>query len=226
MAELMVDTSAPRMGGSPACWLNLSPGVTSAVCRGPAAVRAAAAFLEPLGMHARQPAHQPQPAPCPRSAVEQLVEVSQTRAIADALLRLRRQLGEGGGGAARGRSLAQLLDQLEAGMDEQVRHGSRNSQKTQQAQGGQEGGAFCQPEWPCMPQVCCHGQSVVLQCHQLANQWPRCLYPALPSLQGVDSLAGRSKPGNLARPRRFELAAAINRLRTAQLRQLKEGGAA
>ncbi|KAL4432541.1 hypothetical protein ABPG77_000478 [Micractinium sp. CCAP 211/92] len=96
------------------------------------------------------------------SAVGQLVEVSQTRAIADALLRLRRQLGEGGGGAARGRSLAQLLDLLEAGMDE----------------------------------------------------------------QGVDSLAGRSKPGNLARPRRFELAAAINRLRIAQLRQLNEGGAA
>jgi hypothetical protein len=35
----------------------------------------------------------------------------------------------------------------------------------------------------------------------------------------VDALAGRSKPGNLARPRRFELAAAVNRLRTAQLLQ-------
>lgn len=40
-------------------------------------------------------------------------------------------------------------------------------------------------------------------------------------LQGLDAL-GRSKPGNLARPRRFELAAAINRLRTAQLRQVKQ----
>ena len=38
-------------------------------------------------------------------------------------------------------------------------------------------------------------------------------------MQGVDALAGRSKPGNLARPRRFELAAAVNRLRTAQLLQ-------
>lgn len=43
---------------------------------------------------------------------------------------------------------------------------------------------------------------------------------AVPAAQGVDALAGRSKPGNLARPRRFELAAAFNRLRTAQLRQL------
>lgn len=41
-----------------------------------------------------------------------------------------------------------------------------------------------------------------------------------PKLQGLDALA-RSKPGNLARPRRFELAAAINRLRTAQLRQAR-----
>ena len=47
------------------------------------------------------------------------------------------------------------------------------------------------------------------------------MYPAcMPGdLQGVDALAGRMKPGNLARPRRFELAAAVNRLRTAQLRQ-------
>ncbi|KAL4436891.1 hypothetical protein ABPG75_004030 [Micractinium tetrahymenae] len=94
------------------------------------------------------------------SAVEQLVEVSQTRAIADALMRLRRQLAESaGGGADPRRSLADLLDWLEAAMDE----------------------------------------------------------------QGVDALAGRSKSGNLARPRRFELAAAINRLRTAQLQQLKGG---
>ena len=41
----------------------------------------------------------------------------------------------------------------------------------------------------------------------------------VPHLQGLDALS-RSKPGNLARPRRFELAAAINRLRTAQLRQV------
>jgi hypothetical protein len=43
---------------------------------------------------------------------------------------------------------------------------------------------------------------------------------ARPPVQGLDALAGRSKPGNLARPRRFELAAAINRLRSARLRQL------
>lgn len=67
-----------------------------------------------------QCAHQPAlPRVTQCSAVEQLVEVSQTRAIADALLRLRRQLGEGGA-AARGRSLAQLLDLLEAEMDERV----------------------------------------------------------------------------------------------------------
>ncbi|GAB4823091.1 hypothetical protein N2152v2_010137 [Parachlorella kessleri] len=87
------------------------------------------------------------------SAVEQLVEVSQTRAVADALLAAKRLLG----GAWRGgRELRQVLDQLEEDMDR----------------------------------------------------------------EGVDALAGRSKPGNLARPRRFELAAAFNRLRTAQLRQL------
>ena len=62
------------------------------------------------------PKHNPYP-PC--SAVEQLVEVSQTRAIADALVKLRRLLGSGGGGW-RGRPLAQLLDALEAEMDEQV----------------------------------------------------------------------------------------------------------
>ncbi len=60
----------------------------------------------------------------PCSAVEQLVEVSQTRAIADALLKLRRLLAGGGGsggGSWRGKTLAQLLDALEAEMDEQVR---------------------------------------------------------------------------------------------------------
>ncbi|KAI3425930.1 hypothetical protein D9Q98_007902 [Chlorella vulgaris] len=89
------------------------------------------------------------------SAVEQLVEVSQTRAIADALVKLRGALA-GRGGPWTGRPLTQVLDALEAEMDE----------------------------------------------------------------RGVDALAGRAKPGNLARPRRFELAAAVNRLRTAQLRQL------
>jgi hypothetical protein len=54
--------------------------------------------------------------------VEQLVEVSQTRAIADALVKLRRQLS-GGGASWRGRTLAQLLDLLETEMDEQARLG-------------------------------------------------------------------------------------------------------
>lgn len=54
-----------------------------------------------------------------RSAVEQLVEVSQTRAIADALVKLRQGLA-GRGGAWQGRSLAQLLDALDAEMDEQA----------------------------------------------------------------------------------------------------------
>ena len=93
------------------------------------------------------------------SAVEQLVEASQTRAIADALLRLRRQIS---GGAWRCRTLAQLLDLLDADMD---------------------------------------------------------------GPGGLDALAGggRAQPGgNLARPRRFELAAAINRLRTAQLCQQQQ----
>lgn len=87
------------------------------------------------------------------------MEASQTRAIAEALLKLRRALaGAAPGGAAyRGAPLARLLDALEAEMD----------------------------------------------------------------AEGVDALAGgRGKPGNLARPRRFELAAALNRLRTAQIRQL------
>lgn len=85
------------------------------------------------------------------------METSQTRAVADALLKLRRALGGGAGGAAyRGRSLAQLLDTLEAEMEE----------------------------------------------------------------AGVDALAGRAKPGNLARPRRYEIAAALNRLRTARIQQL------
>jgi hypothetical protein len=48
------------------------------------------------------------------------VEVSQTRAIADALLRLRGALAGRSGGELQGRSLAQLLDGLEAEMDAQV----------------------------------------------------------------------------------------------------------
>jgi hypothetical protein len=59
---------------------------------------------------------------CLRSAVEQLVEASQTRAIADALLRLRRDLAGRGSGWA-GRPLAQVLDGLEAQLDERVRLG-------------------------------------------------------------------------------------------------------
>lgn len=34
-------------------------------------------------------------------------------------------------------------------------------------------------------------------------------------MQGLDVIAAFSSPGDLARPRRFELAAAINRLRSA-----------
>ena len=53
------------------------------------------------------------------------MEVSQTRAIADTLLKLRRLLAGGGGSSSggsgwRGRTLAELLDALEAEMDEQV----------------------------------------------------------------------------------------------------------
>jgi hypothetical protein len=59
---------------------------------------------------------------CCCSAVEQLVEVSQTRAIADALVKLRRRLS-GGGASWRSRTLAQLLDLLEAEMNEQARLG-------------------------------------------------------------------------------------------------------
>ena len=139
--------------------------------------------------------------------MEQLVEASQTRAIADALLRLRRGLA--GGGAWRGASLAQLLDALEREMDEQAR-----------ADGGK---VLCGPDAR-MPRsepgrqrhACTHAH---MRTYCVAHAHPTTpLSPVRP--QGVDALAGRAKPGNLARPRRFELAAAINRLRTAQLRQL------
>ena len=56
--------------------------------------------------------------------MEQLVEVSQTRAVADALLRLRAGLAARGGRWA-GRPLAEVLAGLEAEMDEQVRDGTR-----------------------------------------------------------------------------------------------------
>ncbi|KAI7846207.1 hypothetical protein COHA_000277 [Chlorella ohadii] len=116
------------------------------------------------------------------SAVEQLVEVSQTRAIADALVKLRRLLAGGGGsrggGGWRGRTLAQVLDALEVEMDEQARSFASH---------------YC-----------------------LFAAW---LEQEMVLAQGLDALS-RSKPGNLARPRRFELAAAVNRLRTAQLRQV------
>lgn len=86
--------------------------------------------------------------------VEQLVEVSQTRAVGDALLWLRMAAA---GGALRGASLAQMLDRLEKEMDS----------------------------------------------------------------GGVDVLSNGSKVGNLARPRRFEIAAAVNRLRSAEMEQIR-----
>ena len=90
------------------------------------------------------------------NAVEQLVEVSQTRAIAESLLMLRKKVGVGG--PWRGLSLAEIMDRVEGEMD--------------------DGGG------------------------------------------GLDSLVlGGRKYGNLARPRRFELCAAVNRLRTAEMTQ-------
>lgn len=40
-------------------------------------------------------------------------------------------------------------------------------------------------------------------------------------LQGLDVLSPWRKAGNLARPRKFEIAAALNRLRTAKMEQLR-----
>ena len=73
-----------------------------------------------------------------------------------------------------------------------------------------------------MPAVPCCALPCLCQLElQLGNQIDTTVVLYLPArLQGLDAL-GRSKPGNLARPRRFELAAAINRLRTAQLRQVQ-----
>ncbi|KAI8472241.1 MAG: hypothetical protein J3K34DRAFT_213442 [Monoraphidium minutum] len=85
------------------------------------------------------------------AAVEQLVDRSQTRAVADALkwLHARINAANGGGGGGR-RSLVQLLDELEAAIDE----------------------------------------------------------------KGLDALSPRQLLGSYARPRRFEVAAALNRLRS------------
>ena len=38
--------------------------------------------------------------------------------------------------------------------------------------------------------------------------------------QGLDVLAPNMKPGSLARPRRFEIGAALNRLRTVKMEQV------
>lgn len=83
------------------------------------------------------------------SGVEQLVEKSQTRAVAAALLSLGRQART----AWRGAPLGEVLLKIEQEMD----------------------------------------------------------------AHGLDALVAGDKPGNLARPRRFEIAAAINRLRSAEL---------
>lgn len=84
-------------------------------------------------------------------AVEQLVEISQTRAVADGLMHMRKKLL----GAWKGLLLTEILNKMEEEMDQ----------------------------------------------------------------GGLDAISG-GKPGNLARPRRFEIAAALNRLRSAQLKQL------
>ncbi|CAK0781040.1 hypothetical protein CVIRNUC_005266 [Coccomyxa viridis] len=86
------------------------------------------------------------------SAVEQLVEKSQTRAIADALNLLRLWLGQQ---QHQGKTIAELLQHLEQELDS----------------------------------------------------------------KGLDMLAPSLRPGNLARPRTFEVAAALNRLRSVRMRQ-------
>jgi predicted ABC-class ATPase len=90
------------------------------------------------------------------SGLEQLVEVSQTRAVVEALLLLKRRCE--GGGAWRGLPLVEALARLDAELDE----------------------------------------------------------------RGMDALSGSggAVPGNLARPRVLEIAAALNRLRCASMRQL------
>ena len=140
------------------------------------------------------------------------MEVSQTRAIADALLKLRRLLAGGGGSSSggsgwRGRTLAELLDVLEAEMDEQVGCLSDTVGSKMSSTPGSPAARACTRLHHPAFDLCI----VILTPFQCS---PR------PTLQGLDALA-RSKPGNLARPRRFELAAAINRLRTAQLRQAR-----
>ncbi|KAK9828923.1 hypothetical protein WJX72_002803 [[Myrmecia] bisecta] len=86
------------------------------------------------------------------TAVEQLVEKSQTRAVADALQLIQARLGT----QWRGKALSTIVAALDAEIDS----------------------------------------------------------------QGLDALAPRMKFGNFARPRRFEIAAAVNRLRSLQMQQL------
>ena len=44
-------------------------------------------------------------------------------------------------------------------------------------------------------------------------------------VQGLDAINGRDARGDYARPRRFELAAAFNRLRGLKMSQTRYGGA-
>ncbi|GMH39200.1 hypothetical protein BSKO_07098 [Bryopsis sp. KO-2023] len=88
------------------------------------------------------------------AGVEQLVEISQTRAISDTLRYIKSQVE---GGKFRGRSMAEIADQIDREMD----------------------------------------------------------------AQGMDAVASFRKAGNLARPRRFEIIAALNRLRSVRMQPCK-----
>lgn len=150
--------------------------------------------------------------PLPRcSAVEQLIEVSQTRALADALLSVKRLLA---GPWRGGRQLGAVLDSLEAEMDREVRTlevvGGRLSLEQYRMLGIRLHSLL-------LSSTACGGWRLAKAGRHAWAGGEGCA--ALLWVQGVDALAGRQKPGNLARPRRFELAAALNRLRTAQLRQ-------
>jgi predicted ABC-class ATPase len=95
-------------------------------------------------------------------ALEQLVEVSQTRAVGESLLCIQRKLSNGNGGNGKVLIMRDVLDELEADME----------------------------------------------------------------VKGLDALTrGGQRYGNLARPRKFEIAGAVNRLRCATIRQeaVKEG---